>query len=471
MSCRSLTGRPVLLAHLATTILILTGERASAASRIENGLSAAAARSSADGVDSFLRGAVEEDLETSARATSDVTKGQVPRGSTRSATPWADSELDDDITANIHKSADSSATASASCVPEKLNAAGSKHDGKSKTCVLGVVLELLSCVGSNVGLVIEKQALMAEQNRLGKADVSATKLPLWWLGFAIFAVAQVVTGVALYLCSVVVIAPLSSFSLVINVFTSVLWLKEPTSVIQVVSSLAIVLGCVLTTIYAPWSKAKSSLECFRVYVGASDFHIVAAILLSTLAAVMVTGRALVLPSQRRTTEQPEWPRSARFGRWLYPIAAGMTAVWTINSGAALMRLLGWAMQGHAEVMKSYEVYLTTALYVLLIIMWQKLMNDCLIVLNAAFVVPINFALFTMLTLPVSGALHGTLNNWHPDAGALSMYCGGMAVCILGMCGLVTCTEGDKPKRVETEDAASSKQAAMEEKESSSLVSN
>ena len=191
MSCRSLTGRPVLLAHLATTILILTGERASAASRIENGLSAAAARSSADGVDSFLRGAVEEDLETSARATSDVTKGQVPRGSTRSATPWADSELDDDITANIHKSADSSATASASCVPEKLNAAGSKHDGKSKPCVLGVVLELLSCVGSNVGLVIEKQALMAEQNRLGKADVSATKLPLWWLGFAIFAVAQV----------------------------------------------------------------------------------------------------------------------------------------------------------------------------------------------------------------------------------------------------------------------------------------
>merc|ERR1711871_873497 len=122
------------------------------------------------------------------------------------------------------------------------------------------------------------------------------------------------------------------------------------------------------------------------------------------------------------------------------------------------------MQGHAEVMKSCEVYLTTALYVLLIIMWQKL-------LNAAFVVPINFALFTMLTLPVSGALHGTLNNWHPDAGALSMYCGGMAVCILGMCGLVTCTEGDKPKRVETDDAASSKQAAMEEKESSSLVSN
>jgi len=341
--------------------------------------------------------------------------------------------------------------------------------------VLGVLIELCSCVGSNLGLVLEKQALMAEQERLGTADISATKLPLWWLGFVIFAAAQVVSGIALTMISVVITAPLGSFSLVVNVFSSTLYLKEHLSTTTLVSSLAIVLGCVLTTIFAPWSKASSSLECFRVYVSTTDFHIVAAILLSALAVVFGAGRLLVLSSQRRTTDQSEWPRSARIGRFFYPIAAGMTAVWTINSGAALMRVWGFSFQ-HTEVYKSFEIYVLLVLYVFLCVFWQRQINESMIVLNASVVIPINFALFTMLTFPVSGALHGSLDNWHPDAFTWSTYCFGTACAILGMCGLMA-EEGSgenrpaseppvKPQRLfddDTDLALGNKQAAMQEK--------
>jgi drug/metabolite transporter (DMT)-like permease len=379
----------------------------------------------------------------------------VPVGSTSTDTDRflsADisASLDIDIANGVDEQAPASANATLAeqCVPQRLHVQNEvESNSGNKLLWLGVVLELCSCVFSNFGLLMEKRALLKEEERVGNAaDVASYKLPMWWAGFVVFAIGQVISGVAMTFTTVVVIAPLGSFALVVNIFSSYLYAKEPSSALQVCSSLLIVAGCALTTIFAPWHKASNSLECFRVYMASGDFHLVAAILLSAAAVLILAGRALVVPSQSRTPDQTQWSQPARLGRWLYPIAAGMTAVWTINVGAVLMRLLAAAFGGSAEIMKSFEIYTVVVVYLCLIIAWQRLMNDCMIVLNAAFVVPINFALFTMLTLPLSGSLHGTLSNWHPEPLALTMYVLGTVLSIVGMCGLLESEPATKSKQ-------------------------
>lgn len=338
--------------------------------------------------------------------------------------------------------------------------------GMQTGIAFGVALDLFACIFSNIGLLMEKRALTNEQDRLGSADeVTSYKLPLWWAGFITFCCAQLATGVAMSFISVVITAPLGSFTLVVNLFTSAFYLKERANVVQVVSSLVIVLGCVLTTVFAPWAKAENSLECFRVYLASHSFHIVGSLVLATLIVVLLASRALVLPSQKITTNQDEWPTHARLGRWLYPVASGMTAVWSMNCGAALMRLLGTAFAGHAAtVFGAYESWTCLAVYIFSIVSWQKQMNDCNLVLNATYVVPINFAVLTVLTLPFSSSLHGTLANWHPETLPLASYIVGMVLCVAGMVGLVgsegsMTTESDNTK-------TSTKQAALEQKGSS-----
>lgn len=309
---------------------------------------------------------------------------------------------------------------------------------QSRVPALGVGVELLSCVFSNVGLVIEKMALLKEEKRLGNAaEVQSFKLPMFWLGFGSFVVGQILSGVALSLMSVVVVTPLGSFAVIANLFTSYFLAGEKSGVLQVLLSLLIVTGCILTTTFAPWEKAHDSLDCFREYVGNQSFHTVAAILLCTWVPVLIISRALVLPSQRVTSDQSQWPAHAKIGKWLYPVAAGLISVWTINIGCVLMRLLSQAMGGHAsEVMESFEIYVVFVVYLGCITLWQNLMNACMIVLEAAFVIPIHFALFTMLTLPLSGSLHGTLANWHPEPGPLAAYLIGLFLNVAGMFGLL-----------------------------------
>jgi hypothetical protein len=272
--------------------------------------------------------------------------------------------------------------------------------------------------------------------------------------------------------SVVVVTPLGSFTVIVNLFTSYFLVGEKCGILQVLFSLLIVAGCVLTTVFAPWVKASSSLECFRVYVGNSSFHMVAGILLGVFVPVLLISRALVLPSQKATSDQNEWRASARIGKWLYPVAAGLISVWTINIGSALMRLFGEALGGHApEVMGSYEIYVVLVVYLCAIVLWQNLMNACMLVLEAAFVIPIHFALFTMLTLPLSGSLHNTLSDWHPEPGPLTAYLVGTAMNIAGMFGLLLL--GSRPNALA--DAAHLKEtsengtAALLSKDSSAML--
>lgn len=336
------------------------------------------------------------------------------------------------------------------CTPTVLHATKDGKDFKpgvnNPKLGYGVALELLSCAFSNMGLLMEKRALVEEEKRLGNVvDVKSYKIPLWWAGFLVFVVGQVISGFALAFVTVVVIAPLGSFSLVFNLFTSYYYAKEPTSVLQIVSSLIIVTGCVLTTAFAPWRKADNSMDCFRYYLGHADFHLLSAVLIGTVALVILISRTYVLPAQKQTSDQAQWLPSARLSRWLYPVASGLTAVWSINVGAVLMRFMGEAFSGE-RILDTWEFWVVLAIYVCLIVGWQTQMNACMIVLKAAYVIPINFAFLTMTTLPLSGVLHGTLDDWHPDSVALVLYLGGLSMNIIGMAGLLASSDEDSPAK-------------------------
>lgn len=336
-----------------------------------------------------------------------------------------------------------------SCVPKAIER-GDSTSNVGSIPALGVVIELTSCIFSNVGLITEKNALLKEEARLGNTDdVKSYKLPMWWLGFVTFVAGQILSGVALCLMSVVVVTPLGSFTVICNIVTSYYLAKERTSAMQIVFSLLIVSGCVLTTVFAPWSKASDTLECFRIYMKSTDFHVVAGILASVFVVLVSASRFLVLPAQNKTPDQTLWPATAKFGRWLYPVCAGLVSVWTVNIGATLIRLFSQVTSGaNFGVMESWEFYVVLVAYICTITLWQNLMNASMIVLNAAYVIPIHFALFTMLTLPVSGSLHGTLSNWKPDPLALSMYLTGLSMNIGGMLGLLLLgSKQNQPKEV------------------------
>lgn len=340
---------------------------------------------------------------------------------------------------------DSPSAPEESCVPETIQkgdlTANFKH-----VPALGVLTELTSCVFSNVGLITEKNALLKEEERLGSAEqVRSYKLPMWWVGFMTFVLGQILSGVALTLMSVVVVTPLGSFTVIVNIFTSYFFGGERTSAMQIVFSLCITAGCVLTTLFAPWSKASDTLECFRVYMQSTDLHIVAAVLGTAFFVFLGISRSLVMPAQNQTPNRAVWPKSAKIARWLYPVCAGLVSVWTINIGAALIRLFSQAIKGKIYVMESYEIYVVAIVYVLAIMLWQNMMNASMFVLDAAYVVPIHFALFTMMTLPVSGSLHGTLANWNPDPTALAMYLSGCSLNVVGMLGLLLVGSKMRPK--------------------------
>lgn len=371
---------------------------------------------------------------------------------TKNAPSALDSALDVQLSKTDPNLNETSNTSMAeTCTPTTLHAT---HSGQSNPKLgYGVALELLSCVFSNMGLLMEKKALTLEEKRLGNAaDVKSYKLPLWWAGFLVFVIGQVISGFALAFVTVVVIAPLGSFSLIVNLFTSYYYAKESTSALQIISSLTIVAGCVLTTAFAPWRKAESSMDCFRYYMGLADFHLFSAIIVGILTSVLLISRFCVVPAQKLTSDQAQWLPSARLSRWLYPVASGLTAVWTINVGAVLMRFMGEAFSGK-HILDTWEFWVVLAIYLCLIVGWQRQMNDCMIVLNAAYVIPINFGFLTMTTLPLSGTLHGTLSDWHPDSVALVMYLGGLTANILGMAGLLASSKDDTTSKSDESDTA------------------
>lgn len=348
-------------------------------------------------------------------------------------------------------SSSSPATGELTCTPEIRHPLREGLDKPAENMPLGFSIGIVSAVLSNTGLLTQKLALRSALQQLGSADlVRSYKLWRWWVGFLLFVIGQIVGGFSVAFISVVIMAPFGAINLVVNVFNSYFYLSEPTGVLQIVSSLVLVSGCVVTTIFAPWTKASSTLECFREYVTNKHFHSVAAILLGLFVFVLLCSRLLVLPAQRKIFDQSEWPRSARIGRFLYPVAAGSAAVWTFNVGTALMRLVGEAVEKKEPsgevIMLSGEVYGLAAFYLLLIVLWQRLMNESMLVLEASYVIPINFGFLTMLSLPFSGALHGTLETWNPDATELAMYFSGIALCLCGMIGLLLSAEARQPSK-------------------------
>lgn len=198
----------------------------------------------------------------------DITGARMP---TKNAPSALDSALDVQLSKTDPNVNETSNTSMAeTCTPTTLHAT---HSGQSNPKLgYGVALELLSCVFSNMGLLMEKKALTLEEKRLGNAaDVKSYKLPLWWAGFLVFVIGQVISGFALAFVTVVVIAPLGSFSLIVNLFTSYYYAKESTSALQIISSLTIVAGCVLTTAFRTMAQGRKLNGLLSVLHGPGRF--------------------------------------------------------------------------------------------------------------------------------------------------------------------------------------------------------
>eukprot|EP00500_Bicosoecida_sp_ms1_P000682 CAMPEP_0203809258 /NCGR_PEP_ID=MMETSP0115-20131106/2157_1 /ASSEMBLY_ACC=CAM_ASM_000227 /TAXON_ID=33651 /ORGANISM="Bicosoecid sp, Strain ms1" /LENGTH=386 /DNA_ID=CAMNT_0050717975 /DNA_START=78 /DNA_END=1235 /DNA_ORIENTATION=+ len=324
----------------------------------------------------------------------------------------------------------------------------------------GVVLSIVSSIISNLGVNIEKYALMREDARARLAAARAlvrngarrlpltpvgedsgsdngysmkpmtrrerraqairdgkprpyAGLPLWWAGLSLVVFGSLGDFAALGFAAQSLITPVGGVTMVANVFFAHFWLKEALSRIDLAGTAAIIAGVVLIAVYADKSEGTYTLDelivlyeepafiIYAIVVGGGSVALYVAVrqIEKIYAAATVVGATGGL--QRAKSRR--YARFRSFHQFVYPTLSGVLGAQSVLFAKSTAELIKASFRG-ANQWTDPATYLIALCMFGAIFSQLHFLAEGLRRFDAVYVIPVFQCWFIVITI-VGGAVY------------------------------------------------------------------
>jgi hypothetical protein len=310
---------------------------------------------------------------------------------------------------------------------------------------LGVSMSIVASIVGNFGANMQKFSQMVEEERElpdDKEDGVRTKLqvccapsfrrpyPLlwrWWIGMFSAIGGALGDFAALALAPQSVCSPIGSTTLVANLFFATLWLKEKLRIIDLVGTLLVIVGAVVSVIFGSKTTrcyTESELKAnFAQPLMITYLVVCWATILSAVVGTEVCNCLL----RRENPFYKKW--LVRFHAVIYSLLAGVMCAQSILFGKSIGSLLMLTMSGDNQLVHWF-FWVMLACCAACLLLNVHFLNCALGAFDALFIIPAFQAIF--ITSSVAGGLI-FYKEWE-DFGVLSWICfpAGVCCCLIGV---------------------------------------
>lgn len=265
---------------------------------------------------------------------------------------------------------------------------------------LGVILATLASFISNLGLNLQKLLHLRNQNRPVEVRDSYHKFPLWWIGLLMIVFGAIADFAALTFAPQSLIAPLGSLTLVSNIILSPIILKEIITTRDIIATLTIVAGCIMSVAFASHEDIVYTLDQLFSFYLRWPFIIYATIVISFMVVTLSFIKhfeSIEHDPIRYTPEKEMWHRIT------YPALSGTIGAQSVLFAKCLIEMIVNAFQKRGMFLVHWQAYLVIFALVACIVFQIKWLNDGLLRFDATFEVPI-FQAFWVLLSVISGLI-------------------------------------------------------------------
>jgi uncharacterized membrane protein len=224
------------------------------------------------------------------------------------------------------------------------------------------------------------------------------KFTLWWTGLFLIVGGAIADFAALTFSPQSLVAPLGSLTLVSNILVAPWVLKEVVTTRDIISTLIIVSGCIISVAFAAHVDVVYSLDSLFSFFLHWTFIIYACLVIGFLICTITLinhFESIEHDPIRYTPTKETWHRLA------YPAAAGTIGAQSVLFAKCLIEMIVNAFQHRGLFLTRWQGYFVVVALVVCIVLQIKWLNDGLLRFDSAYEVPIFQAFWVVLSV-VSG---------------------------------------------------------------------
>ena len=260
---------------------------------------------------------------------------------------------------------------------------------------VGVILATFASFVSNLGLNLQKLLHLRNQGKPAEVRDSYYKFGLWWLGVSLISIGAVADFAALTFAPQSMVAPLGSLTLVSNIILSPIILKEIITTWDIVSTLTIVCGCIISVAFASHEDVVySNDELFDFYLR-WPFLIYFAVVISFMVLCYIAMRHYELiesDHQRYTPTEESWHRLT------YPAISGTIGAQSVLFAKCFVEMIVNSFEHRGLLFERWQAYFIILAMAGCIVFQIKWLNDGLLRFDASFTVPVFQAFWVVLSV-------------------------------------------------------------------------
>jgi len=261
---------------------------------------------------------------------------------------------------------------------------------------VGVALATFASFVSNLGLNLQKLLHLQNQGKSDEVRDSYYKFGLWWIGVLLLAVGAISDIAALTFAPQSLVAPLGSLTLVSNIILSPIILKEVITTWDVLSTLTIVLGCVISVIFASHEDVVyANDELFRFFLRWPFLiYMMGVIIFMAMCYVsMKHYEGIEHDPLRYSTHEESWHRLT------YPALSGTIGAQSVLFAKCFVEMVVNAFDKRGSMfLARWQAYFIIIALVTCVVLQVKWLNDGLRRFDAAFEVPVFQAFWVVLSV-------------------------------------------------------------------------
>ena len=137
--------------------------------------------------------------------------------------------------------------------------------------LLGALLSIIGSVLSDLGVNTQKYAFMNNEKKPLDKRKSYKCLPSWWLGLFFVIIGSLGDFAALGMAAQSIVAPIGATTLVFNIFFAHFWLKEALSKKDIVGTVFIVVGSVMSVSFGDHDEKTYTMPILIEYYKSTAF--------------------------------------------------------------------------------------------------------------------------------------------------------------------------------------------------------
>eukprot|EP00750_Incisomonas_marina_P000060 INCI10040.1.p1 GENE.INCI10040.1~~INCI10040.1.p1 ORF type:complete len:579 (-),score=97.47 INCI10040.1:83-1819(-) len=255
----------------------------------------------------------------------------------------------------------------------------------SYSWLIAVAIIVCGTIVNNLGVNVQKLALGLRTKK------PAPKIPwkvVWISGIVAIVLGSVCDFLALGFGDQILVTPLTSMTLVWNLFFAAAIQKEKISVMDGVWTGVIITGCVLTVIFASHENTAYSAKQLFAFYTTTNFIVYAVLVVVVLVALAVFGKWADRVERRKGVDSKIYKKIEKLHVLSYPCASGLVGAQSISFAKTFVELFTDSFKPGATIFlaqwQTYPLLFAIATTTILQIYW---LNVALSKWEASVVVP------------------------------------------------------------------------------------